>query len=68
MVPWGFRKLLLWVKDHYDNPVVYVTENGFSDEGELRDLGRIDYYQVRGRAGGHSLPTGTLLAFWFYPG
>lgn len=48
MVPWGFGKLLLWIKDHYDNPPLYVTENGFSDSGELHDVGRINYYQVKG--------------------
>lgn len=45
VVPWGFRKLLLWVRDHYDNPPVYVTENGFADEGEVHDVGRVRYYQ-----------------------
>lgn len=46
VVPWGFRKLLVWIKDTYNNPVVYVTENGFVDNGGLDDQGRIDYYNV----------------------
>lgn len=46
-VPWGFRKLLVWIKKTYDNPLVYVTENGFSDTDEvgLNDDGRVRYYR-----------------------
>lgn len=46
-VPWGFRKLLVWIKDTYNNPLVYVTENGFSDLDDvgLNDDGRIKYYR-----------------------
>jgi len=46
-VPWGFRKLLVWFKDTYDNPLVYVTENGFSDSDDvgLDDTARITYYR-----------------------
>jgi len=47
VVPWGFRKLLKWVKDTYDNPLVYVTENGFSDDNSvgLNDTRRINYFR-----------------------
>lgn len=34
---------LSWIKDKYDNPEVIITENGWSDDGGLDDLGRIDY-------------------------
>ncbi|GJQ69297.1 hypothetical protein Trydic_g6431 [Trypoxylus dichotomus] len=44
VVPWGFRKLLYWIKMQYDNPPVYITENGFADRGELNDNGRINYH------------------------
>jgi lactase-phlorizin hydrolase len=45
-VPWGIRRTLCWVKDHYGNPPVYITENGFSDStGTLDDQDRIDYYR-----------------------
>lgn len=47
VVPWGFRKLLNWIKEKYDNPLVYVTENGYADSGELQDVSRIDYHRVR---------------------
>lgn len=45
VVPWGLRKLLNWIKVTYDNPVVYITENGFSDGGQLDDTERIDYHK-----------------------
>jgi lactase-phlorizin hydrolase len=46
VVPFGFRRMLNWIKNTYGNPVVYVTENGFSDEDSagLSDDRRIDYY------------------------
>ncbi|BES93783.1 glycoside hydrolases [Nesidiocoris tenuis] len=43
VAPEGFRKVLNWIKTNYDNPEVFVTENGFSDYNQLHDLGRIDY-------------------------
>ncbi|CAG7726489.1 unnamed protein product, partial [Allacma fusca] len=50
VVPWGFRKLLNWIKDTYDNPEVLVTENGFSDNEEdgigLEDSGRENFYRL----------------------
>ena len=46
VVPWGFRKLLVWINKTYGNPILYVTENGFSDDDSvgLADTGRINYY------------------------
>lgn len=32
-----------WIKDQYNNPEIIVTENGWSDEGDLVDDGRIEY-------------------------
>jgi beta-glucosidase/6-phospho-beta-glucosidase/beta-galactosidase len=46
VVPWGFRKLLVWIAKQYNNPPVFVTENGFSDHGELRDVNRTNYLTV----------------------
>jgi hypothetical protein len=45
-VPWGFRKLLNWIAKEYNNPPVLITENGFSDHGELNDTDRVDFYVV----------------------
>lgn len=44
VVPWGFRGLLNWIKDHYDNPPVLITENGVSSNSGLKDTDRIQYY------------------------
>lgn len=47
IVPWGFRKLINWVKNKYDNPLIYITENGLGDEtGTLQDDERILYLKV----------------------
>jgi len=46
VVPWGFTKLLNWIKDEYRNPELIVFENGFSDRGELEDNDRIEYYHL----------------------
>ncbi|XP_036317493.1 myrosinase 1-like [Rhagoletis pomonella] len=45
-VPQGMEDILKWIRDNYDNVEVYITENGWSDEGELMDTGRIDYLKV----------------------
>ncbi|PWA30494.1 hypothetical protein CCH79_00015291 [Gambusia affinis] len=47
-VPWGFRRLLNFVKTQYGNPMIYVTENGVSEKmmcTELCDEWRIQYYK-----------------------
>ncbi|XP_050943160.1 beta-glucosidase 43-like isoform X3 [Cucumis melo] len=50
-VPWGMHKALMYVKEHYGNPNVIVSENGMdtSDiplpEG-LNDRERINYYKT----------------------
>ena len=43
VVPDGFRELLRKLKKEYNNPVVYVTENGISDVNNFDDCGRILY-------------------------
>lgn len=45
-VPYGMYQLLMWVNKEYDNPPVYVTENGVSDKGGLNDLGRVNYFNT----------------------
>ncbi|KAL6882565.1 hypothetical protein ACP4OV_011255 [Aristida adscensionis] len=50
--PQGFRDLLLYVKKNYDNPTVYITENGVDEANNkslplheaLKDDARIDYH------------------------
>ncbi|XP_037646094.1 lactase-phlorizin hydrolase-like [Sebastes umbrosus] len=47
ITPFGFRKILKFIKDEYGNPPVYVTENGISERGEvnLNDIHRKHYYE-----------------------
>ncbi|XP_051172499.1 myrosinase 1-like isoform X1 [Leptopilina boulardi] len=44
VVPEGFRHMLNKIKKEYQNPIVYVTENGYSDRDGLNDYGRMNYY------------------------
>jgi beta-galactosidase len=50
VVPEGVHKLLKWIADRYNNPVIYITENGcaFPDKlenGEINDEKRINYFK-----------------------
>uniref|UniRef100_A0A4W5R6L1 Glucosidase, beta, acid 3 (gene/pseudogene) n=1 Tax=Hucho hucho TaxID=62062 RepID=A0A4W5R6L1_9TELE len=46
VVPDGLRKLLKYVKDTFNNPAVYITENGFSQVGpvDMEDVQRCGFY------------------------
>uniref|UniRef100_A0A1B6GR40 Beta-glucosidase n=1 Tax=Cuerna arida TaxID=1464854 RepID=A0A1B6GR40_9HEMI len=44
VVPWGFRALLNRIRTEYNNPPVFVTENGYSSDGALDDVDRIQYF------------------------
>lgn len=46
MVPQGLQDLLRWIKNKYNNPIVMITENGWSDDGQLDDEGRVDYLKA----------------------
>ncbi|XP_055604261.1 myrosinase 1-like [Uranotaenia lowii] len=43
--PRGAYKILKWISKEYDNPPVYITENGYSDCGGTRDEGRVQFYK-----------------------
>lgn len=43
-VPQGLRMLLNWIKNEYNNPPVFITENGWGDEGQMTDDERIEYF------------------------
>jgi len=47
-VPWGFRKLLNWIANEYNNPLVLIKENGCPDPGDIHDKDRVDNLIVRG--------------------
>ncbi|MEM7654609.1 MAG: GH1 family beta-glucosidase [Bacteroidota bacterium] len=70
VVPWGFRKLLHWIAARYDNPPVYITENGcaYDDpvvEGEVQDPERIAFYEGYLREGGKAIEEGANLRGYF---
>ncbi|RPI28463.1 MAG: beta-glucosidase [Acidobacteria bacterium] len=51
MVPWGCRKLLLWISDRYAQPEIILTENGCSSndvvvEGKVHDPARIEFLRA----------------------
>jgi len=50
VVPWGCKKLLHWLANRYDNPAIYITENGcaYPDKivaGEVHDPERLAFYK-----------------------
>lgn len=44
-VPQGLHDALVWIKNQYDNVPVLITENGWSDDGQLNDNDRIEYFR-----------------------
>ncbi|NXK87841.1 LPH hydrolase, partial [Formicarius rufipectus] len=48
VTPFGFRKILRWIKEEYNDPPVYVTENGVSERGAFvfNDTQRMHYYRA----------------------
>ncbi|KAL4840745.1 hypothetical protein H8958_008680 [Nasalis larvatus] len=48
MTPFGFRRILNWFKEEYNDPPIYVTENGVSqrEETDLNDTARIYYLRT----------------------
>ncbi|XP_067892368.1 lactase/phlorizin hydrolase-like [Heterodontus francisci] len=47
VAPRGFRRILNWIKKEFNNPPIYITENGVSENGDrgLNDTWRISYYK-----------------------
>ncbi|KAI3956986.1 hypothetical protein MKX01_001020 [Papaver californicum] len=51
-VPWGMYKALTYVKEHYGNPNVILSENGMDDPGNvtlpkaLHDTRRMNFYKT----------------------
>lgn len=45
--PFGFRKILNFIKEEYGNPPIIITENGISERGQvdLNDSQRSYYYE-----------------------
>ncbi|XP_076749053.1 myrosinase 1-like [Xylocopa sonorina] len=45
VVPEGIRYGLYYIARNYNNPPMYVTENGYPDYGTLNDVDRISYFR-----------------------
>jgi len=45
-VPQGLEGILKWIRRNYNNIEVYITENGWSDDGRLNDDDRIQYMKA----------------------
>uniref|UniRef100_A0A4W6GAI6 Lactase n=1 Tax=Lates calcarifer TaxID=8187 RepID=A0A4W6GAI6_LATCA len=45
--PFGFRRILNFIKEEYGNPPIIITENGISERGpiDLNDIHRSYYYE-----------------------
>jgi beta-glucosidase len=70
VVPWGCRKLLEWIADRYDNPDLYITENGcaYDDEpinGEVNDTRRIEFYKAYLEECANAIDNGVNLKGYF---
>lgn len=44
--PPAFRLVLNYIKDNYEDPSIWITENGYSDSGGINDTERIEFIQV----------------------
>ncbi|XP_052870468.1 myrosinase 1-like [Anopheles cruzii] len=42
--PRGMYSVLRWIRREYNNPPVFITENGVSDRDGTRDLQRVEYF------------------------
>ncbi len=50
VVPWGCKNLLQWISKRYDNPPIYITENGCAyddqiEDGVVDDKERVHFFQ-----------------------
>lgn len=42
-VPEGLRSYLNYIKNEYNNPPIFIAEAGWSDNGEIEDIDRVNY-------------------------
>ncbi len=70
IVPWGCKNLLAWIATRYDNPPIFITENGcaFEDElidGKVNDVERIDFFKGYISAIGEAINAGVNVKGYF---
>lgn len=44
--PEGLRDILIWISKNYNGVETIITENGWSDDGELQDDNRVEYLRL----------------------
>ncbi len=70
IIPWGCQKLLEWISDRYDNPALFITENGcaLDDElinGSVDDTVRKEYIEGYLKACHQAIQNGVNLKGYF---
>lgn len=70
VVPWGCKKMLRWINERYNQPDIYITENGcaYPDEiinGIVDDQERLEFYKSYLQACQESIAEGIKLKGYF---
>ncbi len=70
IVPWGCKKLLQWIAERYNNPPIFITENGcaFDDklvDGKVDDIERVAFFKGYITAIGEAIDTGVNVQGYF---
>ena len=70
VVPWGCEKLLKWIQSRYNNPLIYITENGCAskdetENGEIKDDFRLTYIKSYLEACSNAITSGVQLKGYF---
>ena len=69
VVPDGLRNMLVWIARRYNNPLIYVTENGDAERRDgvnpLADVSRQTYLMQHVRAVGQAMEAGVRLGGYF---
>lgn len=65
-VPKGLTGILNWAHKTYKGPKIYVTENGWSDDGKLNDQDRVEYLQLHLKAVQKAIEDGVNVQGYFH--
>jgi len=70
VVPDGLENLLLWISRRYNNPKIYITENGSAEDephidAALNDENRRKFYEDHLRACSRAIHSGADVAGYF---
>ncbi len=70
IIPWGCRKLLEWISNRYNNPPIFITENGCAlddqlIDGSVNDTVRKEYVEEYLKACHQAIQNGVNLKGYF---